>query len=346
MAGGMGVRWKARRWVACLMALLASVALGVAGLSGAVATAAADSNSGAGSITVTYRYDGTPFQGVGVQLHRVAAWSEDWVAEPSGAFAGYQVAWPSLNDMSQNELRDLANTLAAYVQRDQVESAQSGETGADGSHVFAGLSDGLYLVTYGAYRNGSLSCASGALLVSLPTSTDKSGTAAGVNVSVEPKTSCEVAPPAGGKTRVEVVKAWRDGDDKDQKRPEGVTVQLLSDGKVVDETELNASNGWRRSWADLDASREWTVVEKTVPDGYTTSVDRENNIVTITNTRTPPATPPTTPPATPPVTPPSQQTPPTVAKTGAAVAGVAALALVLLAVGVALRGRSASGGTQ
>lgn len=320
-------------WIAVAVALLVSLALAVAGSASARAAAAAEP-TGDGSVTVTYTHDGAPVPGVPLELHRVASWGEDWAAEPTETFKGYQVDWPSLNGMDQNGLRDLANTLAGYVARDRPQALRTGETGVDGIHAFTDLPNGLYLVTYDAYRSDSLSCESGAALVSLPTRTDAAGAAAGVNVSMEPKADCEVPPttPPDEKERLKVVKTWKDNGDAHGKRPAAVVVQLLKDRTVAEEVTLDASNAWTHEWTGLDKNHAWTAVEKTVPDGYATSTDREGATVTIVNTYAPPSNPPTNPPSNPPATPPS-----TISKTGAAVAGVTILAVVLLVAGLAVK---------
>ncbi|NMM93848.1 Cna B-type domain-containing protein [Bifidobacterium oedipodis] len=325
-----------RGWLACLAALLASL-LCIAGL-GNVAHADEQTVTGSGSITFEYKHDGDPVPGVKVDLYRVATWSKDWQAEPTEAFKKYDVAWPDLTTMSQNELRDLANTLASYAQLDGIKPLASGETAADGEYKFSNLPDGLYLLVYGSYKNSELSCDAGALLVSLPTSTDKANTVEGINVTVEPKTECETTPPTPPEKDIEikVVKVWEDSNDSEHKRPSQVVVQLLRDGKVYDEVVLDESNNWTHIWTGLDPDHEWSVVEKSVPDGYTVSVDREGNVYTITNTYTPPTIPPDR--KDPPTNPPDDRTPPDdISKTGATITGVAGVMLVLLFAALAIR---------
>lgn len=217
-----------------VVALLAALAMMLTSFVATATAEAAESASG-GSITFTYEHDKTPIPGVSVELHQVATWDKNWQGEPTVAFEGYKVNWPSLNDMSQDELRDLANTLAGYVRRDNVEPLQKGETDANGVHKFKNLPDGLYLILYGGYADGDMTCDSGALLVSLPTSTDRDNTTEGTNVKVEPKTSCTPNPPTPPEEdgHIKVVKVWKDNDNADGKRPAKVIVQLLKDGVVV-----------------------------------------------------------------------------------------------------------------
>lgn len=84
------------------------------------------------------------------------------------------------------------------------------------------------------------------------------------------------------KTKHTVQKVWV-GDDKN--RPDSITVQLLRDGKVYKEAELNDDNHWAYTWTRLDESYEWTAVEKDVPDGYEVSYTNVGNLTVITNTK-------------------------------------------------------------
>ena len=334
-------RASVRGWVARVVALLVSVVLASCGLVG-VNVARAVETSGDGSITVDYEHDGVPVAGVKVDLYRVATWSDQWQAQPTEDFEDYQVVLPDLTAMSQNKLRDLANTLASYAQRDdgKVKPLDSGVTGTDGEYTFSDLPNGLYLLVYGSYSNGNLSCDAGALLVSLPTSTDKDNTSEGINVTVEPKTGCETVPPTPPEKDIEikVVKVWDDNDDSEHKRPSKVVVQLLRDGKVYDEVVLNEANNWTHVWTGLDPDHEWSVVEKTVPDGYTVSIDRDGGTVAIVNTLVPPVTPPgeNPPSENPPSENPPSKTPPFSPPTGAEVAGMAAAAVGLAGVGAVM----------
>ena len=63
-------------------------------------------------------------------------------------------------------------------------------------------------------------------------------------------------------------------------------VQLIRDGEVYDTATLAAGNNWKHSWSGLDASHDWLVREKSVPEGYVVAVERDSTDVTITNTVT------------------------------------------------------------
>ncbi|WP_428860225.1 sortase [Bifidobacterium dentium] len=74
--------------------------------------------------------------------------------------------------------------------------------------------------------------------------------------------------------------------DTRQARPGSIQVQLIRDGEVCDTATLAAGNNWKHSWSGLDASHDWLVREKSVPEGYVVAVERDSTDVTITNTAT------------------------------------------------------------
>ena len=81
-------------------------------------------------------------------------------------------------------------------------------------------------------------------------------------------------------------KIWDDDDDREDLRPESVTVNLLSDGKTVQTVTVTEKDGWSFGFYDLPKYRtdgteiEYTVSEEDI-DGYTTVYDGFNIINTI-----------------------------------------------------------------
>lgn len=91
-------------------------------------------------------------------------------------------------------------------------------------------------------------------------------------------------PPSSSKTNLTVRKLW---DDDGKNRPESIEVNLLKNGKVDKTVELSAENQWTYTWGGLSKLYEWSVGEKSVPDGYTAEYDRSGNTVIITNKANP-----------------------------------------------------------
>ena len=104
-----------------------------------------------------------------------------------------------------------------------------------------------------------------------------------------------------GKTSVTVTKAWEDGGNQDDIRPDSIRVQLkikvlLVEIPVGDPVELNAANQWTYTFTDLDDTYKgvkisYTVAEVDVPEGYEAEVTgNQTDGFTITNTHTPAVT--------------------------------------------------------
>jgi hypothetical protein len=81
-----------------------------------------------------------------------------------------------------------------------------------------------------------------------------------------------------------VNKVWKD-EGKD--RPKSIKVQLYRDGTLYEEVELSGKNDWTYTWEGLDYEAEWTVDEAKVPEKYVKTVQNEENVWTITNSRVP-----------------------------------------------------------
>ena len=171
-------------------------------------------------------------------------------------------------------------------------------------------------------------------------------------------TNTQTPPPT---TEVSVNKVWKsfDGKDLDPALTMPVKVQLMEStggekSPVGDPVELNSENGWKHTFTGLPLTKSIDgkqvdiaySVEELEVDGYTSIVTgNARDGFTITNTQIPPQTPPTppTPPATPPTPPTPPATPPVPEKprlplprTGTEVGAAAALAIALMAVGVAI----------
>ena len=268
------------------------------------ASAAAGAN---GSITVTYEYQDAALNLATINLYYLADWSAQSGYTPAGDFADhskYPVDWDILN-ADQQTLRDFANTMAGYIAVNKPAADNTLKTDSAGVATFNQLKDGLYLAVVAPYEGNVLTCQTAAMLVALPNvhkNADEQRT-----LSIEPKADCTVPPT----TTISVNKVWKDKNSA--KRPESVKMNLLQDGKVYDSIMLNNANDWKYTWKGLQAKHEYTVVEANVPGNYTALVDRENNDYTVTNTARPES-----------------------AKTGANVAVIAAIVVVLAAAGIAI----------
>lgn len=136
-------------------------------------------------------------------------------------------------------------------------------------------------MVYDRFEDAVKTCGSSASLVSVPS--NENGELVS-DVKAYSKSSCEATSESPQTTRVDVTKVWK--GDTQQARPGSIQVQLIRDGEVYDTATLAAGNNWKHSWSGLDASHDWLVREKSVPEGYVVAVERDSTDVTITNTAT------------------------------------------------------------
>lgn len=91
-----------------------------------------------------------------------------------------------------------------------------------------------------------------------------------------------------GKTSVKVKKIWEDNNNQDGLRPDKVSVSLIANGdekNPVQTVDLNEANGWEYTFTDLPEKSngneiEYSIIENTKIDGYTTSIKNNNTTST------------------------------------------------------------------
>lgn len=102
-------------------------------------------------------------------------------------------------------------------------------------------------------------------------------------------------PPQPQTAHVAVTKLWNDNNDAAGKRPDHITVQLISGGTVIKTAALSQATAWKYTFTGLDASKSYTVKEITVTDYAAAYSGTASTGITITNTYTgtsDPGTPP------------------------------------------------------
>lgn len=227
-------------------------------------------------LTLSFGESGEGFPEVEFSLYRVASLTEEGEYALTGNFAQYPV---SLEDLDSSGLRSLAQTLDAYVARDELAPLLSQETGKAGRVSFDGLSPGLYLVLGESYTQDNRVYTPSPMLFYLPGQGEDGGWEYEVTASC--KFDQEEITDATVSRKVQ--KVWKDSGNQ-SKRPEMVFVQLLENGAVVDTVALSEENNWEYTWEGLDASSRWQVAETNVPDGYTVTVTQEGTLFVVTNT--------------------------------------------------------------
>ncbi len=79
-------------------------------------------------------------------------------------------------------------------------------------------------------------------------------------------------------TKVEAVKNWADGDNKDGKRPESIKVHLYANGVETQSADLSAANNWHHTFDSLPTYANGTEIK------YTLSEDDVDSYVSHINT--------------------------------------------------------------
>jgi hypothetical protein len=176
-----------------------------------------------------------------------------------------------------------AQTLATYVQRDNITVTDSKVTGSDNTALFTNVANGVYLLIGNTVQHSSTKYIASASLFAVQ----------GEAITITPKYETSYVSSGGGggggsssgssestkAKEVSVLKVWKGGSSKTP-----VTIQLLRDGEVYSETILKETNNWRYTWKNLNRAYDWTVAEKEVPEGYNVSIDEDGTVFVITNT--------------------------------------------------------------
>lgn len=100
------------------------------------------------------------------------------------------------------------------------------------------------------------------------------------DINATPKMRIYMSSGTEDTTYISVKKLW----DSETEHPDSVTVSLLCDYREAEQVVLNESNNWYYRWDNLSKRHSWSVVESSVPDGYTVSYETSSNTVTIINT--------------------------------------------------------------
>lgn len=233
------------------------------------------------TLDLTYKYEETYFEGVEIKIYKVASFNVVGEYELAGDFVDYAI--DVVNVKSQDEWNALSDTLAAYVAADSLVPTKEATTGADGVASFTDLEVGLYLVS-GAVTtyidDGTIHYDD--FLISVPGLDDEENWIYDIDSMPKPV----YHEPVYEEIEYSVVKLWKDAGYED-KRPEGINVDIMKDGELVESIVLTAENNWSYSWIGLDDGSVWQVVERDVPEAYTVTFEQKDLAFMITNTYIP-----------------------------------------------------------
>lgn len=257
-----------------MLAFACAVALWALAPAGAFAVDSADPVGGL-TLAVKDRHDGEFIVGTRVDIYRVATVQENGTLKPTAAFKKYAVSW---DVEGSSDVRNLADTLEAYIVRDKIAPTASGKTDANGISAFpqgaGSLKPGYYLVIADRHTFGAQVHEPTPSLVAVPYVYESS------EVEYAPVVSLKYAA-YDEPFDLDVTVVWK-GDDPD--RPSEVRVYLMRDGEIYDIAILDESSGWHIAWPDLDPQYRWTVVEDPVPNGYEVSIRKDGTSIVVVNT--------------------------------------------------------------
>ena len=277
-----------KRTFSLLLCLLCALPL----LSAQASAAAAIDPERSSALTIEYTDDGSAVQGIHFDVYYFAGVSAGGEYALTGDFVNYPV---KINGLSGDEWRALAETLAAYVDRDGLRPFDSGETNEFGNLYFPNKSGemkpGLYLVLGRTQTVNGLIYTTEPFVAAIPGLDAATGDWSYALIA-QPKHSSEEPPDSALDKPVSrrVIKVW--SGDVAEFRPEEIVVQLLRDGKVYDTVRLTAANNWRYSWPELPKYNDdgslivWRLAEETV-DNYIVSITQEGVVFVVTNTYEP-----------------------------------------------------------
>ena len=227
------------------------------------------------SLTLHYQKEGQGFEGLSIRIYRVAEAFPDGTFELIEPFSSYPI---NIHDITvQEQWKDTAVTLNAYIVANQLMPTQETVTNDAGTAVFEHLKTGLYFVSEVAADNNSGTYVFNQFMVYLPAPQPDGS----FDYDVEAKPKCVDYVP---KTEYRVTKLWQDAG-RQTDRPEEITVDIYKDGELWETQILNAGNNWSYVWYLPDEEQSnWTVAERSVPEEYTVTVQKNGGTFSIINT--------------------------------------------------------------
>ena len=260
-----------KRFLSLLLALAAGLIV-VCPL--CVCAAGLDTDADA-SMTLYYQKDGEAFPGLNIAIHRVAQALPDGSFALVAPFSSYPISIHGIT--RQEQWTAVTDTLVSCVAAQQVPPSREMQTDQDGIARFDALQTGLYFVCGAVAEGAYAQYEFRPFMIYVPTP-QPDGT---YDYHVEARPKCAGVLP---KTHYTVTKLWQDAGDS-AARPQEILVDIYRDGILVDTQTLSAGNNWSYTWQAVgEGTEHWTVAERTVPEGYTVSVQQNGSVFSIINT--------------------------------------------------------------
>ena len=227
------------------------------------------------SLTVQYSYEGKVYPGLEIKTYRIASVAPDGSIDLTGDFANYPVNIHGIT--SQAEWKQIAYTLAAYIEADALAPTAIGTTNSSGTVTFADILPGMYLTLAVRVEDEKAVILFENFLTMIPTVNENG--ALDYNVAAYPKR--EAYTPTEKKIEYKIVKLWR---DEGKERPDTVEIEILKNGAHESTQLLSAENNWTYTWEAPDDGAVWNAVERNIGDGYTVTLEKNGNSFVIINT--------------------------------------------------------------
>ncbi len=239
------------------------------------------------ALSLSLKFGETVFSGVNVNIYKVATVSSDYQYTLKAPYTETELALNGIK--SQSEWDIVAYTLETFVMANEISPTYTAATNQNGAVSFANITTGLYLATIGYVTNENGTYYFSSALFSLPTLGEN-----GIwqySVSATPK--AEYIPPVEPDKTIDlsVLKLWN--GDTENNRPESIEVEIFKNGESFDTVFLTKENNWAYNWSAKDDGSIWSVTEKTIPNGYTQTIQKRGTTFLLINTKNTPTPPPT-----------------------------------------------------
>lgn len=229
--------------------------------------------------------DTAPQTSVTFNAYKVAEFQGGALFYWSPEYQAYQLEIPDMTDDAA--VQNMNDTLAGYIQRDQLTADYTATTDNTGAFSFPEIDLGMYLVVGSNYETRDAIYTPVPFLVFFPHTTEVGG----IGFNVEDlevkyvKTDKEIPI-----VSEHVIKVWDDSGYSG--RPDSISVDLLQDGALFETVSLSSSNNWRYTWDTLEGDHVYSIVESSTPGAYRTSVEQDGDTTVITNYYRPSTPPP------------------------------------------------------
>ena len=242
------------------------------------------------TLTVLFTQDRDRVDGMEFRAYKVFDLDENGNHSYAKAYTKYSLSLPD----SADEYRDLAQTLAGYIERDAIKPEYSGKTDK-GSLKYGEVEKGIYLILSDPFSfEGTTYTASPGMVQVPKPEQGTGGNQYTYDVTCVPKYTYKTTPKTEtpGNYQINVRKVWQKSKGT-AAIPESIEVELICEGNVLETVELNENNNWRHTFNGLkqELSDKYKVTEKTVPEGWTVTSSREGNLFILRNTEDVPKTP-------------------------------------------------------